>query len=153
MAQQAGLAKNLLNINSFSEKASAEPPLEWNKWVAQVDLAIFAEDGIEIQNLIREKPPITLPTEPILESEIHGETDAQRRNREVRNQKKGVDWDNRCQKARDKGVMCISVIWNEADARVRSSIFMSGHGRPKTSATEATKIKSTDNNNKTTKKD
>ena len=36
---------------------------------------------IEIQNLIREKAEVTLPTEPILEVEIQGETDAQWRNR------------------------------------------------------------------------
>ena len=101
MAQPAGSAKNPLSINSFWEKASSEPPLEWSKWVALVELAVFAKDG-EIQNLLREKPPITLPTEPILEAEIHGETDAQRRNRDVRNQEKIVEWENRCQKAREE---------------------------------------------------
>ena len=119
MAQPAGSAKNPLKINSFLEKALAEPPLEWSKWVALVELAVFAKDGIEIRNL-REKPEITLPTEPILEVEIHGETNAQRRNRDVRNQEKNVNWENSCQKARGKGVMCNSVNWDEADARVRS---------------------------------
>ena len=71
MAQSAGSAKNPLSINFFWEKASAEAPLEWSKWVALVELAVFAKDGIEIQNLLREKHPITLPTEPILENEIH----------------------------------------------------------------------------------
>ena len=80
-------------------------PLEWSKWVTIVELALFAKDGIEIQDLLREKPDIVLPTKPILEVEIQGETDAQRRNRAVRNQEKNVDWENRCQKARDKGVM------------------------------------------------
>ena len=98
MAQSAGLAKIPLSINSFREKASAEPPLEWSKWVALVELAVFTKDGIEIQNLLREKPPITVPTEPILETEIQGENDAQQRNRDVRNQEKRVDWENRCQK-------------------------------------------------------
>ena len=124
MAQQAGSAKNLFNINSFWEKASAEPLLDWNKWVALIELAVFAKDGVEIQNIFREKPPLTLPIEPILETEIHGETDAQLRNCEVRNQEKRVDWENRCQKARDKGVMCNSVIWDEADARVLSYLIL-----------------------------
>ena len=124
MAQPAGSTKNPLSFNSFWEKASSEPPLEWSKWAAIVELAVFAKDGIVIQNLLREKHEITLPTEPILEVEIQGETHAQRRNREVRNQEKNVDWENRCQKARDKGVMCNSVIWDEADARVRSYLFL-----------------------------
>ena len=121
---QQDLQKNPFSIYSFWEKASVEPPLEWIKWSAIVELAIFAKDGIEIQNLLREKPDITLPTEPIFEVEIQGETGAQRRNREVRNQEKSVDWKNRCQKARDKGVMCNSVIWDEEDVRVRSYLFL-----------------------------
>ena len=43
---------------------------------------------------------------------------------ESRNQEKNVDWENRCQKAREKGVMCNSEIWDEADARVRSYLFL-----------------------------
>ena len=105
MAQPAGSTKNPLNINSFWEKASAEPPLEWSKWVALEELAVFAKDGIEIRNLLREKSEVTLPSEPILEVEIQGETDEQRRNRDVRNQEKKVNWWNSCQKARDKGVL------------------------------------------------
>ena len=125
MAPPAGSTKNPLSINSFWEKASAEPPLEWSQWVALVELAVFvAKDGIEIQNLLREKPEITLPVETILEVEIQRETDAQRRNRNGRNQEKNLDWENRCQKARDKCVMCNSVNWNEADARVRSNLFL-----------------------------
>ena len=78
-------AKNPLNIISFWEKASPKPPLEWSKWVALVELAFFAIDEIEIRNLLRDKPGVTLPTKPILAVEIQGETDAQRRNRDVRN--------------------------------------------------------------------
>ena len=124
MAQSAGSAKNPLNIISFWEKASAEPPLEWSKWLALVELAVFAKDGIEIRNLLREKPEVTLPSEPILEVEIQGETDAQRRNRDVRNQEKNVNCENSYHKARDKGVMCNSVNWDEADARERSYLFL-----------------------------
>ena len=124
MAQSARFRKNPLSINPFRERASAEPPLEWNKRAAIVELAVFAKDGIEIQSLLREKPESTLPTEPILEVERQGKTEAQRKNREVRNRQKNVDWENKCQKAREKGVMCSSVVWDEADARVRSCLFI-----------------------------
>ena len=97
--------------------------LEWSKWVALVELAVFAKNGIEIRNLLREKPEVTLPSDPILEVEIQGETDAQRRNQDVRNQEKNVNWENSCQKARDKGVMCNSVNWDE-NARMRSFVFL-----------------------------
>ena len=81
---------------------------------------IRKKNGIEIQNLLHRKPEVPLPTEPILEVEIQGETEAQRENREIRNQQKNVDRENRCQKAREKGVMCNSVVWDGAVARVRS---------------------------------
>ena len=88
MAQPAGYSKNSLNINPFWEKASAEPPLEWSKWDAIMEMAIFAKDGIEVRNLLRARPTLVEPAEPVYELEITGETEAQRKNREVRNQEK-----------------------------------------------------------------
>ena len=55
MAQPAGYSKNLLNINPFWEKASSEPPLEWSKWAAIFEMAVFAKDGIEVRNLQRNR--------------------------------------------------------------------------------------------------
>ena len=53
MAHPAGFSKNPLNINPFWEKASSEPPLEWSKWAAIFEMAVFAKDGIEGRNLQR----------------------------------------------------------------------------------------------------
>ena len=64
----------------------AEPPLEWSKWAAFFEMAVFAKDGIELRNPQKNKPPLLEPTEPIYEFEITGETEAQKKNREVRNQ-------------------------------------------------------------------
>ena len=76
MVQSAGFSKNPLNFNPIWEKASAVPPLEWSKWAAKLEMAVFAKDGIEIRNLQRSKPPLVEPTEPIYEVEITGETEA-----------------------------------------------------------------------------
>ena len=46
-------------------------------------MAVFAKDGIEVRNLLRTKPPLVEPSEPIYEFEITGETEAQRKNRDV----------------------------------------------------------------------
>ena len=108
MAQSAGYSKNPLSINPFWEKASSEPPLEWSKWAAIFEMALFAKDQIEVRNLQRNIPPLVEPTEPIYEVKINGETDAQRKNREVRNQEKRVGWENHVVKAREKGVLCNS---------------------------------------------
>ena len=93
MAQPAGFSKNPLNINPFWDKASVEPPLEWSKCAAIMEMAIFAKDGIEVRNLLR-------------------------------NQEKGVGWENHVIKAGEKGVLCNSFRWDEADAKVRSYLFL-----------------------------
>ena len=124
MAQSAGYSKNPLIINPFWERASAESPLEWSKWAAILEMAVFAKDGIEIRNLLRARPTLVEPAEPVYELEITGETEAQRINREVRNQEKRVGWENHVIKAREKGVLCNSYRWDEADARVRSYVFL-----------------------------
>ena len=124
MAQQAGYSKNPLNINPFWEKASAEPPLEWSKWAAIFEVAVFTKDGIEVRNLQGNKPVLVEPTEPIYEIEVTGETEAQKKNWEVRNQTKRTGWENYGMKAREKGVLFNSLGWDEADAKVRSYIFL-----------------------------
>ena len=121
---QQDMPKNPLNINPFWERASAESPLEWRKWAARLEMAVFAKDGIEIRNLLRAKPQLADPVEPVYEIEIQGKSDAQRKNREVRNQEKRVGWENHVIKAREKGVLCNSYSWDEADARVRSYLFL-----------------------------
>ena len=91
MPQSAGYSKNPLNINPFWEKASAEPTLEWSKWAAILEMAVFAKDGIEVRNLLRNKTELIDPTVPILKTKITGETEAaERRNRDVRNHEKRV---------------------------------------------------------------
>ena len=66
MAQSALYSKNPLNINPFWEKNSSEPPLEWSKWAAIFEMALFVKDGIEVRNLQRNK--LVELIEPIYES-------------------------------------------------------------------------------------
>ena len=65
MEQSAGYSKNPLNINPIWERASAEPPLEWSKWAAILVMAVFAKDGIEIRSLLRARPTLVEPAEPV----------------------------------------------------------------------------------------
>ena len=100
-------------------------------------MAVFAKDGIEIRNFLRARPTLVEPAEPVYDLEIQGETDAQRKNREVLNQDKRVGWENHVIKAREKRVLCNSYRWDEADTRVRSYISSGSRGS-KTSPTENT---------------
>ena len=76
------------------------------------------------RNLLRARPTLVEPSEPVYEVEITGETEAQRKNREVRSEEQRVGWENHAIKAREKGVLCNSLRWDEADAKVRSYIFL-----------------------------
>ena len=62
-------------------------------------MAIFEKDGIELRNLLRARPALVEPPEPVYKVEITGETEAQKKNREVRNQEKRVGWENHVIKA------------------------------------------------------
>ena len=75
-------------------------------------------------NLLRARPQLVEPSEPVYEVEITGETEAQKKNRKVRNQKKRVGGEKNVIKAREKGVLCNLFRWDEADAKVRSYLFL-----------------------------
>ena len=124
MAQSSGYSKNPLNINPFQEKASVEPPLEWSKWAAILEMAVFAKEGIEVQTLLRARRSLVEPSEPVYEVERTGETEAEKKKRDVRNQEKLVGWENHVIKAREKGVLCNSFRWDESDAKVSSYLFL-----------------------------
>ena len=112
-----------MNLYPFCEKASAESPLEWSKWAAILEVGMFAKNEIEVRNLLRNKPELVEAAEPMSKVKITGETYAQKKNCDFRNQEKRVGWKNREQKARKKGVLCNSFSWDEVDAKVRSNFF------------------------------
>ena len=111
MAQPAGFTKNPLSIIPFCEKAPAEPPLEWSKWAAIVEMAISTKDGIDVRNFLRDKLELVDPPEPVLEVETTGETDAQRNQKSRKTLRMGKPMP-KC----EKGFLSNSVPWEEADA-------------------------------------
>ena len=74
---------------------SAEPSLEWPKWAAIREMAVFAKDGIEVRNLSRAKPALFEPPESVYGLEMFGKTEAQEKNGDLRNQEKRIDWEKR----------------------------------------------------------
>ena len=85
--------------------------------------AVLAKDGIKIRNLIRTRPPVNDPTEPMYELEIT----KQKQKNEKRiylTKKKNVSWENNETKVRERGALYNNFPWDEADAKVRSYIFL-----------------------------
>ena len=55
---------------------------------------MFAKDGIEVKFLLRTKLLVLEPTEIIYKIEFNRETEAKKRNGDIRNQEKRVTWEN-----------------------------------------------------------
>ena len=108
MAQSAADSKKTpLHIEAFWEKPTATPPLMWNKWTQQWKLALLAKKGIQLDNLLYDPPStVTYPHEPTYEEPVENHTQGTERDRKVRNQQLKVNWQNRCKKIDEIGILC-----------------------------------------------
>ena len=129
MAQSATvpIAHSPVGIPFFWE-SGMEPPVEWPTWAATLKLAIMAKNSINVDSLLKQKPDIkdlTYPAEPTYEPAIENETQAQHRERDIRNNKRKADWENECKQIAFRGPFVENVPWDEADLKVRSLIYLS----------------------------
>ena len=105
-----------------------EPPVEWPTWAATLKLAIIAKNSLNVDSLLKHKPDIkdlTYPAEPTYEPPTESETQAQHRERDLRNNKRKADWENECKQIAFKGPIVDGIPWDEADLKVRSLIYLS----------------------------
>ena len=89
------LAYSNTPVNLFWE-AGATPPLELKQWSSTLKMAIMARDSIDVNKLLRLKPqPIDLyyRTLPTNEEGFEGDTDAEARHREQRNERRRVHFE------------------------------------------------------------
>ena len=124
MAQSA---KTPLGVNPFWEQG-ATPPIEWKQWFCTLKMAIMARDSIEVDKLLKLKPQPTdlfYPTLPTYEEEFEGKTEDEARNREQRNERRRVDFENECKVNERKGAMADRIPWDEADTKFKSLIYLS----------------------------
>ena len=68
---------------------------------------------------------LTYPAEPTYEPPTEKETQAQHRERDLRNNKRKVDWENDCKQIAFKDPIVDGIPWDEADLKVRSLIYLS----------------------------
>ena len=124
MAQSS---RSPIGVNLFWE-TGANPPVEWQPWLATFKMAVMAQHNIEVEKLLRLKPARTeifYPTMPRLEEELDNETRGESRQREQRNEKRRVDWENECKIIETKGPTVDRIPWDEADMKVKSLIYLS----------------------------
>ena len=73
MAQSS---RSPIGVNLFWE-TGANPPVEWQTWLATFKMAVMAQNNIEVGKILRLKPAraeLFYPTKPTLEEELDNET-------------------------------------------------------------------------------
>ena len=82
MAQPA-TKRTPLGIDAFWDKPTPDPPLRWEKWRVQYQLALLAKENIILDTLLGPKTAmVELPLEPIYEETIVGASAQSERERE-----------------------------------------------------------------------
>ena len=123
----AQLSRSRIGVNLFWE-TGANPPTEWQTWLATFKMAVIAQPNLEVEKLLRLKPAnaeLFYPTKPTLEDQFENETLDEARQREQRNEKRRVDWENEYKIIETKGPPLDKIPWDEADMKVKSLIYLS----------------------------
>ena len=105
MAQSARESrKTPLSIEPFRERPTLDPPIRWEKWRIQVK--ILARENITLDTLLQPKPTmVRLPVEPKYKMAIEDATEETERDRQIRNSQLKLQWDLKCQKITEAGVL------------------------------------------------
>ena len=99
--------KTPLSIEPFWERPTSDPPTRWEKRRTQVKLAILARKNITLDTLLQPKPTMfRLPAEPKYEVPIEDATNETERDPQIRNSQLKLQWDLKCQKITEAGVLC-----------------------------------------------
>ena len=73
----------------------------------QAKLALLAKENIALDILLEPKPEnVQFPLEPIYQSKITGSSALSQQERSARNAQLKKNWENRCQKQMEIGIMC-----------------------------------------------
>ena len=127
MAQSARESrKTPLSIEPFWERLPSDPPIRWEKWRIQVKLAILARENITLDTLLQPKPTtVRLPAEPKYKTAIEYSTLETERDRQIRNSQLKLNWELKCQKLTEAGVLCGERPWILCDQKCVSLLYLS----------------------------
>ena len=106
----------------------ANPPQEWPSWLSTLQLAVMAKENLHADQLRRLKPTVAnlfYPTVPSYEEVIEGANDEETRKRQIRNERRRVDWENECRIICNRGPMIDRYSWDEADIMIKSLVYLS----------------------------
>ena len=109
-------------------ESGANPPQEWPSWLSTFKLAVMAKENLHVDQLLRLKPTaadLFYPTVPSYEDVIGGTHEEETRERQIRNRRRRVDWENECRAIRNGGQVLDRYTWDDADIKVKSLVYLS----------------------------
>ena len=127
--------KSPIGVPLFWENG-ANQTNEWQTWFSTFKMAAMAKENMHVDLLLRLKPTandLFYPIMPTLEERIENKSEEENRKREIRNERRKVDWENECKQIRNRGPMIDRYTWDEADLKVKNLTYLS-------LGTEATRI-------------
>ena len=127
--------KSPIGVPLFWENG-ANPTNEWQTWFSTFKMKVKAKENLHVDLLLRLKPTASdlfYPIMPTLEERIKNTSEEENRKREIRNERRKVDWENECKQIRSRRPMIDRYTWDEADLKVKSLTYLS-------LGTEATRI-------------
>ena len=92
----------------------------------QWKLALLAKEGIQLEHLLND-PPATVkyPPEPTYEDPMENHTQATEKDRKIRNQQLKVNWQNRCKKINEIGILRGDKAWRICEKKSISLLYLS----------------------------
>ena len=114
------------SIEPFWERATLDPPIRWEKWRIQVKLAILARENITLDTLLQPKPThVRLPAETKYEMTIEDATEQTEWDRQISNTQLKLQWELKCKKITEAGVLCGKRPWPLCDQKCVSYLYLS----------------------------
>ena len=87
---------------------------------------MLAKEGIQLENLLNDPPKtVTNPPEPTYEETVENLTQATERDRKIRNQQLKVNWQNRCKKIDEIGILRGDKTWGICEQKSTSLLYLS----------------------------
>ena len=119
-------AKNTpVKIDAFWDKPTTDPSLRWKKRRVQYKLALLAKENITLDTLLGPKPEmVDLPLEPVYEETKVVSSAQSERERNARNAQQKFNWQNRCQRLIEIGIMFGDKPWPLADQKTVSFFYL-----------------------------
>ena len=118
-------SKSPLGFQPFWEKVTLEPPLRWENWRTQLELAILAREGIVVDLFLADPPEhVVLPPKLAYKNVVENPTAQSERDRRTRNEQAKTAWKSHCLRLETMGVLFGDKPWKIFYQKASSLMYL-----------------------------